>query len=123
MCGAIGIAGVLPAGSERGHDSSDEGDGGDQSQLLMNFEHVSAFIEQRLFLGVALRLLRGEAEIGERGLGLAAGGSVGQIAFGLLLGQWRENEVQGLRSAGDEGEFGGLRFEAVGGDGDFVGPA
>jgi hypothetical protein len=70
-----------------------------------------------------LRLLRGEAEIGERGLGLAAGGSVGQIAFGLLLGQWRENEVQGLRSAGDEGEFGGLRFEAVGGDGDFVGPA
>ena len=86
----------------------------------MNFEHVSAFIEQRLLLGVALRLLRGEAEIGERGLGLAAGRSVGQIAFGLLLGRWRENEVQGLRSAGGEGEVGGLRFEALGEGGDFV---
>ena len=64
--------GLAVAAFGLGHGPGDERGGhgreGDEAETLMNLEHLSALVELGLELGVALGLLRGETEIGERGL-------------------------------------------------------
>jgi len=71
-------AGALAAGGEPGGNGDNQRNGRDQAHPLMNFQHVRAFIEQRLLLGISLGLFRREAQIGQRRLARSAGRSIGE---------------------------------------------
>ena len=49
-------AGALAAGGEPGGNGDNQRNGRDQAHPLMNFQHVRAFIEQRLLLVISLGL-------------------------------------------------------------------
>jgi hypothetical protein len=57
--GAVGVAGFLAPGADRGDDASDQRSGGDEAELLMDLEHVGALIKQRLLLRIACGSVRG----------------------------------------------------------------
>ena len=72
-------AGALAAGGEPGGNGDNQRNGRDQTHPLMDFQHVCAFIEQRLLLGVSLGLLRRKAEIRKRRRRRTAGRGIRQI--------------------------------------------
>ena len=49
---AIAIAGVLATGAERSDQGCDQGRGGNQSELLVDFEHARALVEERCSLAL-----------------------------------------------------------------------
>ena len=66
---------------------SHQGDGGDESEALVDFQHVRALVEQRLLLWVGPGLFCRKSEITHRGsaLLLLSGSRLRGLARGLLL--------------------------------------
>ena len=56
---------LLPPAVSQVATVTNQRNGRDQAHPLMDFQHVRAFIEQRLLLGISLGLLRWEAQIGQ----------------------------------------------------------
>src|ERR1700692_4047189 len=84
-----GCTRVLASGVEGCSNGGNQWNGRNQAQTLMDLQHVSAFIEQGLALGIALGLRGGETKIFEGRFRLAAGGRIRQLGLGSsLLSLW-----------------------------------
>src|SRR5262249_37388150 len=68
--GAIRVAGIVAACSQRSNHGCHERCGGDQAELLVNLEHVRALVKQGLPLRLTPRLFGRESKIGKRGSSL-----------------------------------------------------
>ena len=66
--------GAVVSGLRGSNNCGDQRRNRDPAQALMDFQHVGAFAEQRLLLGVSLRLFRRETQFAQRGLLRRAGG-------------------------------------------------
>lgn len=62
----IGRTGLLPAGAGPRNDGGDQRRGIDQTEPLMELQHMRALVEPGLILGISLGLCRGKAEVPQR---------------------------------------------------------
>ena len=92
-------------GLRPGDEGGEHGNGGDESEGLVDLEHVCALVEQSLLLGATLGLRGGEAEIAERKpiLGFGGGGLAGRSVWRASVGLRRALRVLRLRRGGKAG--------------------
>src|SRR5262249_1051326 len=115
---AVGVTSVLAARANGGYDGGDQGACGEQSQLLVGFQHAGPRVKEGLPFRIALGLFWRKPEIGEGRLGLAARRSVGQVGFRRLY--WGQGDIKSLGRPSRQRHLGDLWCEASGGNSQFI---